>query len=99
MKTQVFGNSGCINQCPEKLTKFHKLNFKPCKRNLKKLLKSYLIANVIPLKNDSEMAQICSKFESKNLSHQSKVYLLKLSNKIKLAVAGIIQLQGNKDEI
>lgn len=99
MKTQVFGNSGCINQCPEKLTKFHKLNFKSCKRNLKKLLKSYLIVNVIPLKNDSEMAQISSKFESKNLLHQSKVYLLKLSNKIKLAVAGIIQPQANEDEV
>lgn len=99
MKIQAFGNSGCINQYPEKLTKFQKLNFKPCKRNLKKLLKSYLIVNVIPLKKDSEMAQICSMFESKNLSHQSKVYLLKLSNKIKLAEAGIIQPQANEDEV
>lgn len=48
MKTQAFENSGCINQHPGKRTQFQKLNFKPCKRNLKKLLKSYLIANVIP---------------------------------------------------
>ena len=48
MKTQAFENSGCINQRPGKRTPFQKLNYKPCKGNLKKLLKSYLIVNVTP---------------------------------------------------